>query len=258
MANMQVEPNSVLAQIPEGLKQPLLEEFNKIHKNFRERRWEPAELNGGKFAEVVYSIINGYAVGKFPAKPQKPRNMVDACKAMESVDGTKFCRSIRIQIPRVLVALYEIRNGRGVGHVGGDVNPNHMDSVVVLTMVKWIFGELIRVFHQTTVEEAEKLIESVVQKEMPLVWTVEGVKRILDSKMSKPHQTLVLLHSASGSVSEGELFEWVEHSNRSVFRRDVLKKLHKQRLIEYNQRDEKAQISPRGIEFVENSLLNSN
>ncbi len=114
------------------LRDELLGAFNEIVKNFRQRRWEPSELNGGKLCEVVYSILRGYVSGKYVARAKKPSNMVDACKKLETdTDAKAVPRSIRIQIPRMLVALYEIRNNRNVGHVGGDIDPNHMDAMCV-------------------------------------------------------------------------------------------------------------------------------
>jgi len=47
----------------------------------------------------------------------------------------------------MLIAQYEIRNNRGVGHVGGDVDQNHMDAKIVVEMAKWTIAELIRLFH---------------------------------------------------------------------------------------------------------------
>ena len=83
---------AVLGAIPPGLRDPLVEEFNKILRNFRERRWEPTELNGGKLCEIVYSILAGHVDGSFPASPSKPRNMYDACKRLEQAVG--FPRSV--------------------------------------------------------------------------------------------------------------------------------------------------------------------
>ncbi len=105
--------------IPESLRVDLLKAFSQIVRNFRERRWEPSELNGGKLCEVVYAILEGRINGRFPSKATKPKNMVDACRAFEKADPKLFSRSVRIQIPRMLITLYEIRNNRGVGHVGG-------------------------------------------------------------------------------------------------------------------------------------------
>eukprot|EP01133_Synstelium_polycarpum_P026647 gene26647-32049_t len=49
VVNFTVAPEDVLKGIPRHIRDPLLEEFNKLGRNYRESRWEPAELNGGKF-----------------------------------------------------------------------------------------------------------------------------------------------------------------------------------------------------------------
>jgi hypothetical protein len=250
--------STVFGVLPTSLRDELLAAFNQIVKNFRERRWEPAELNGGKLCEVVHSILQGYVDGKYPIKAKKPSNMVDACKKLETgTDPTKVPRSVRIQIPRMLVALYEIRNNRNVGHVGGDVDPTHMDAVCVLQMSKWVVAELVRILHAVDTETATQIVDALVDRETPLIWEVNGKKRVMRTDLSMRDKTLVLLHGDGGDVAETDLVSWVEHSNPSVYRRDILRKAHKARLLEYDQRLGVAQISPRGIEYVEETLLPS-
>lgn len=245
---------AVFAGISPGLRDELLRAYSEIVRNFRERRWEPSELNGGKLCEVVYSVLRGHVDGKFPAKAKKPRNMVDACRDLEKADGTIFSRSIRIQIPRLLIALYEVRNNRGVGHVGGDVDPNHMDARVVLESSKWIMAELVRVFHDIAPEEATKAVERLIDRTLPVIWDVGSAKRVLRTGLSKKDETLLLLYSANGPVAEADLFAWVEHSNASVYRRDVLRRAHRDRLLEYNNNTGEVTLSPTGIEYVEKHL----
>lgn len=244
----------LLAHLPEHLREELLGAYAEILRNFRERRWEPSELNGGKFCEVVYSILKGYMSGKFPSKSSKPRNMIDACRSLEQEPGA-YPRSIRIQIPRMLLALYEIRNNRGVGHVGGDVNPNHMDATCVVEMSKWLLSELVRVFHEVSTEEATAAVDVLVDRTLPVVWRVGENLRVLNPRMSMKDKTLLLLYHRRGPVREDELCAWVEHSNGSVYRRTVLRNIHSSKLIEYNSTIKVAEISPLGIEYVENSLL---
>jgi hypothetical protein len=248
------DPATALAGLPNGLRAPLLAAFNEIMRNFRENRWEPSELNGGKLCEIAYTIIRGYADGKMPARPSKPTNMVDACKAMEAFDQTRFPRSIRIQIPRMTVALYEVRNNRGVGHVGGDVNPNHMDARAVVEMAKWIMAELIRVFHGLDTTEATAVVEALVERTVPIVWEVQGRRRVLDPKLSKGDQTLLVLYASSGPILDRDLAGWVEHSNLSVYRRDVLRPAHRSRLIEYDEPSGRVYLSPKGVAYVEEKL----
>ena len=243
-----------LGNLPEPLRDELLDAFNKIVKNYRESKWEPSELNAGKLCEVVYTIIKGYVDGSYPDKATKPSNMVDACKNLEQ-SGSSFPRTVRIQIPRILVALYEVRNNRGVGHVGGDVNPNHMDATMVLYSSKWLLAELVRLYHDVTTQEAAAVVEELVSKEIPTVWKVNDRKRILNQKLSMKHKTLLLLYSENKPVKEEELFDWIEHSNKAVFRRDVLKKGHRVKLWEYDKGLSTVTLSPLGIQKVETELI---
>src|SRR5207302_730019 len=210
-----------------------------------------AGVNDGKLCEVAYTILRGYVDSSFPLAPRKPSNFVDACRQLEQADKTKFSQAVRITIPRMLVSLYEIRNNRGVGHVGGDVDPNPMDAAVVLACAKWIMAEMVRHFHQVDVTTATKMVEALIERTNPLVWEVGDVRRVLKPGMSMKDKVLVLLHSSSSPLHEDQLVSWVEHSNKSVFRRDVLRQLHREKLIEYDQTSKTASLSPLGVSYVE-------
>jgi hypothetical protein len=248
-------PGGAFAQLPAQLRQDLLGAFEEIVRNFAQGRWEPSELNGGKLAEAAYSVCEGLATGNMPSRAQKPKDMVGACKALEKHTGAP--RSIRIQIPRMLVAIYEIRNNRNVGHVGGDVDPNHMDAVCVLQMAKWIVAELVRALHQLPVDEAAELVDALVERDVPLVWKVNGQRRVLEPKMSAKDKTLLLLHGIAGSVGEAELRGWVEYVNSTIYRREVLQGAHKDKLLEYDPETKMVTISPRGVAYVEQNLLDT-
>lgn len=134
---------------------------------------------------------------------------------------------------RLLPYLYEIRNNRGVGHVGGDVDPNHSDATAVFSCSNWIMAELIRIFHNVPLEEAQSAVDSLVERKHPLVWESEGIKRVLDPSMPRPDQVLTLLYSSQGWTPESNLRAWVEYKNSTNFRDNVLIPLHNNRMIEY-------------------------
>lgn len=246
------DPAEVLAGIPSGLRDRLIEEFNKIVRNYREGRWEPAALNGGKFAEIVYTVLRGHVDNSFPPAPSKPANMVDACRALER--EASFPRSIRIQIPRMLVALYEIRNNRNVGHVGADVDPNHMDATIVVAKAKWILAELIRVFHGTTTEAASNAVELLTDRTIPLLWKVSGRVRVLHGKLSAHDKVLAVLYGLGGSVAVSYLVESIEYGNLSRFRSTVLKGAHQTGLVHFDRTLDTVELSPLGIRYVESQI----
>jgi hypothetical protein len=254
-----INASSVLSGLPQNLRAELLECYQGIMSNYIERRWRSAELDGGRFCEIVFSIVEGALKGAFPAKAYKPSNIFQSCIGLESKyppNSTRVGdRSLRIMIPRLLPVLYEIRNNRNVGHVGGDVNPDHMDADAVQSMASWLMAELVRIFHQTTMSEAEETVDALVERKTPLIWEVQGIKRVLDHKMSAKDQTKLFLHHSTGWVNIGDLVKWIEYSNPTVFRSKVLMPLHEERFIEYDVDKQCARISPKGAKDIETRLL---
>lgn len=252
-----IDASRIFAGLPVTLRDELLKCYQQIITNYAERRWEPAELNGGKFCEVVYSIVDGAIRGTFPAQAGKPANMLAACQALERTPSNPSRvgdRSLRILIPRLLPILYEIRNNRGVGHVGGDVDPNHMDAEAVQAMASWVMAELVRILHGLTTAEAQVTVDGLVERKSPLIWEIEGVKRVLDPKMNFKDKSLLLLYQVNGWVDTSELLNWVEYSNPSAYRRKLLTSLHNDRLIEFAVAKDRARISPLGRQHVETLL----
>src|SRR5439155_8903397 len=117
---MAISLDTALTAIPEGLRQPLIFEFKELLSDYRVGRWEAVGLKAGKLCEIVYTIISGYMSGGYAVAPFKPSNMLSACQALEQAPASGFSRSVRIQIPRLLIAIYELRNNRSIGHVGAD------------------------------------------------------------------------------------------------------------------------------------------
>jgi len=237
----------LLSTIPTGLREPLFSEFNSIIQNYLESRWRPSELSAGLFCEIVYTILHGHAAGKFASGPSKPSNFVAACRALEN--STNVPRSLRILIPRMLPALYEIRNNRGVGHVDGDVNPNFMDSTVVVAMVKWVVAELVRVFHDISVAEAQTVVDSLSEITVPLVWTEGDMKRVLDTSLKLKQKILILIGSSPSKTSHADLDRWIEEKNKAYLLR-ALRELHSKRQVEFNEADGSVQILPPGAKAL--------
>ncbi|MFI8303913.1 hypothetical protein ACIF80_10740 [Streptomyces sp. NPDC085927] len=251
---MIIDPASALGNLPPSLRSELIEEFDKITRNYREGRWEASELNGGRFCEIVYSIVAGHLDGNnYPDKAKKPSRFKDACEKLSNAPTT-YSESARLTVPRVLVPLYDVRNRRGVGHVGGEVDANHMDATFVLHTTQWVMAELVRIFHNTDTSTASEVVKNLTDRTVPAVWKVGDVSRILDASMTLANATLLLLYSELGSQSDKDLAKNLEQEKLGNYRR-VLDRLHQTRLIEYDRSKGVVHISPLGEKEVEEKLL---
>jgi hypothetical protein len=234
---------TALGTLPSGLRDPLIAEYQSIIQNYSEHRWLPSELCGGRFCEIVYTILEGYASKSYAPSPAKPVDFAGACRKLEQ--NLAAPRSFRFSIPRLLTALYEVRNNRGVGHVSGEINSNHMDATFVITSCNWVMAELVRVYHNLTTDRAQRLVDNLVERRIPLVWQGEDMRRVLDPGMKLREQVLVLMATAAGSISVLDLLKWTDYENTSYFKK-MLRELHAERLIELSETDGLVVILPPG------------
>lgn len=244
---MALDPKDAFNALPPTLVADLVDAFQQVVKNYAEHRWEPSELNGGKLCEAAYTILTGYFAGTYEQRAHKPQDMVSACRNLEKEKGP---RSARIQIPRMVMALYEIRNNRGVGHAGGDVDPNHMDATAVVYMSKWVVAELVRLLHGLTTDEATDLVDVLVEREVALVWRSGEKRRVLATGLSLRKGTLLLL-SGITEARETDLASWLEQKRPADYRNKVLRPMHKERLIEYDQAAGTVALLPPGVAAAE-------
>ena len=182
---MGLTPRDAFTVLPMTLRDDLLSAFNEIVTNYRERKWEPSELNGGKLCEAVYTICKGWLDGGiYPARAEKPSRFPETCWAiMNTYQQVPNSRSARILIPRMMLGLYDIRNNRGVGHAGAEVDPNHMDATAVLYNSKWLMAELLRLLHALSTEDATAIVDGFIEREVALVWTNGDKKRVIRTGM---------------------------------------------------------------------------
>jgi hypothetical protein len=106
-----------------------------------------------------------------------------------------------------------------------------MDATTVLAIAAWVMAELVRVFHGTTLLEAQEIVDSIVERPVPLIWQSGQVKRVLDPKMKLREQVLVLIGSCAGPVDLTRLQTWTECKDKAYFKK-LIGALHKSRLVE--------------------------
>ncbi len=247
-----------LAGLPKRFSGRLLKAYSGLKTAFVEGNFDACGLRAGRFCEVLLRFLQHELTGSYTPFGTRLTNFRGECEKLQQLPSSVGVDSIRIIMPRALSFLYTLRNKRGIGHEGGDIDANEIDAVTAVRVADWCLCELIRVFHSISLEEAQAICDVVAKRAQPQIWEVFGRKRVLDTNLGYTDQTLLFLYSdADVAVPAEDLVVWTEHSNPSVYRRDVLSRLHKQRYVEYDKETQMVLIGPRGIERVEDKILRS-
>jgi hypothetical protein len=247
---------AALSEVPEPFLTRILDAYLDTRAAFSDGYFDACGLRAAKLCETVLRFLQEQLTGTHIAFNRRIANFTDECRRLEKLPASAGHESLRVIVPRALEFLYTLRNKRGVGHLGGDVDANSIDAATALRVSDWVLSELMRFFHKLSLEEAQNLLDALVIRQVPAVWRVAGRRRILESGLDYRSQVLLLLYQEpEHGVPEEDLFEWVEYSRLDRFRERVLRPLHRSRLIEYDSDTRIAIISPKGVKVVEEELL---
>ncbi len=239
-----------LNNLPSGLVGALQVEFQKLHQQYFLGRWEPSQLDGGRFAEAVLRIIELKDAGKFTTIG-KQLNRLKIVKSVEQ--NTSLADSLRFHIPRLAALILDFRNNRNVGHLGA-IDVNEMDSAFVLNAANWIVAELIRLETQMSPDDAQVEIKKIVERKVPTVEEIGVRLKVLDPRLKIQDKVLVLLYQKyPEAIGDEILLDWAEYdpANRPRFL-GYLRELNKLGLIDY--RDNAARLTKLGVVSVEKHI----
>lgn len=237
-----------LNKLPNDLAGALREEYQKLHSQYFLGRWEPSQLDGGRFAEVVLCIVELENTGNFtPIGTQLNRQVI----VRSAEQNTTLPDSLRFQIPRLAELILDFRNKRNVAHLG-KINVNEMDSTFVLHAANWIIAELIRSETQMSPDDAQEEIKKIIERKVPIVEEIGGRLKCLDTNLDVKRKVLVFCYQKFPSgISLDDLFNWTEYSNRGVLRKQ-LADLNKDGRIDF--RNDVARLTKKGLIWVEKNI----
>ena len=224
---------TALAKVPTVFRAKLVQSYLDLKKNVTETRYDAAGLAAGKLCEVVLRFLQQKVHGSFTPFGTKINNYADECRRLTTASATSGNESERVVLPRALLFLYTMRNKRGIGHIGGDVDANGIDIATMARTADWVVCELIRINHGLSLEEAQDMVDGISVRQLPTIWEVAGKKRVLKDGLKAKDQALLLLYSSPDSaVLLEDLCDWVEYSNPRMFKSTIIKDLHKQRFLD--------------------------
>src|SRR6266853_92172 len=238
---------SIAAASTTELSERLLGEFEELTRRFHRGDFRPSELSGGRFGEAAFRICEHVCFAKHTPLSKMLPKTDDLVKTLENVAAPVADATFRVHIPRTLRLIYDLRNKRDVAHLGAGVSPNFADASLILSTASWVVAEIVRLSHKCDIATAQQIVDGLVQRRVPLIWTEGGIVRVLKPSLDYREKVLVILyHFHPEWLSASDLSNWIEYSlNVAKFRERVLQPLHDQALIHYS--DGRCKMLPPGL-----------
>ncbi len=236
--------------LPKTLVNSLINSYQGMKQEFLLGRYEPCVVKGGKFVEAAVRILQHVSTGSYTPLNQSINDMKKTLLKFEQLPRGSTDESIRINIPRILLGVYNLRNKRGA-HLSG-VDPNRADATVFSSCADWTLAEFIALYLGATRDDAQIIVDGLVQRPLLMVHRMKDIRRVLLPSLTHKDQTLLLLaHEHPLPLSVSELRGAIEVTNITNYCNRVLSTLHANRLIEYNTRNQECSILPPGLKYVE-------
>lgn len=240
-----------LKSIPKDLQDHLINEFKQFKSKYNLRDWGPGELKAGRFAEAmlrIFQFLVGESITPFGSEitSQEKDKLIN-----KVVNSNTINAHIRQKVTVLVRLLLDFRNNRDAAHIGG-FDANHMDANFTLCCSKWILCEIIRVFGDYSMEQAESIVSEINIKEFPAVIEIDGEQFVAKPGLTAEQEILVLLYKNSNGSCYNFLFIKTKDGNQTRFKKR-LKSLQNKKLIAKNQ--DKYFLMPYGIKIVEETNL---
>ncbi len=237
-----------------ALVDELLSSYQDAKHNFFLGGLRLGAVEGGRFCEAAFRMLQQTTTGKFTPLGK----VLDANNVSLQLSNTlsvSFPDSIRLHIPRALRVVYDVRNSRDAAHLADGIDQNLQDASLVIGNIDWVLAEFVRLYHGTSPNEAQRIIEALVVRRAPIVQDFDGFLKVLNPKLKVTEFVLVLLYErgTAGAIYE-ELEGWVRPPMRANLRRTLNKMTNDQAYL--HDAGARFMITKLGIQTVEAKRLN--
>jgi hypothetical protein len=245
--------NSLIGRFPANLVDELIDCYVEQKKNFYLGRMRPNEVEGGRFAEAAFRMLQ-HAGGLAVTAIGVQLNTSGVIRALENLPATVASDSIRLHIPRALRVIYDIRNNRDAAHLGDGIDPNLQDSSLVSASLDWVLAEFVRLARGVPADKAFALVKAITIRRIPAVEQFGDFLKTLRPSLGPSDRILLLLyHCADSGATAAEISGWLKPTQRANLNRTLAQLEHDKDCIVFIR--EKYQITRRGISSVEGRQL---
>lgn len=237
---------------PHELVDALLDSYKDLVENFNRSKLRPSEVESGRLCEAIIRMLQYKTTGTYTPIGVSIGNLDTEITRLANLPRTDFDESIRLHIPRTVRVIYDIRSKRDSVHLG-NIDPNLMDATLILNCCKWIVAELFRIELQIPVNEAQKTINYLIEKKIPIVQDFDGFLVTLSPRLSARDRILVLLYyrGKEGATRE-ELSLWLPPKMKTQLTTNLSRLQHDKNFI--HRVKSQIYITRAGEQFVEDNI----
>jgi hypothetical protein len=141
----------------------LLAAYEHAKDNFHLGGLRLSAVEGGRFCEAAFRMLEQATTTRFtPLNKQLDTTRI--ISDLANLPSGQTPDSIRLHIPRMLRVIYDIRNKRDAAHLADGIDPNLQDAALVASNLDWVLGEFVRLYHDVSANEAQKLVDGVTNE----------------------------------------------------------------------------------------------
>lgn len=244
-----LKANFLKAKLPSELVDQLLETYADVKKNYYLGRLRPNEVEGGRFAEAVFRILQFITKNTFTPLGRS----LDTEKIILGLSNlpSSLSDSVRLHIPRTLRVVYDVRNNRDAAHLGDGIDPNLQDATLICACCDWVLAELLRLHHpMISPDQSFEIIENLVTRKAPIVQSFEDRLKTLNPNLKVGERLVVLLyHCGRKGATPQELSAWVKPAQKANLKTTLFRLEHDKDLIVFSK--DRYRITALGEKMIE-------
>ena len=247
--------NQLKQRFPDILVDNLVESYLEMKSFFFKNEFRETALHGGRFSEIFIRLIEFITTNSFTPLSNRLPTFHDLVVSFANYQRNMFHDSIRIDIPRALDVIYNVRNKRNVGHVSGDLDENKSDAILSLYLCSWCLVELLRIYYSGTHEEAQELVDKLMKLNIPIIQDFDGFLKILDTELSVADKIMsVAIYKNVEGFKDKDLYEWLSIHDKSYINKVLKNLIDKKAFLHYNKIQDTIYITLKGTKYVSEKI----
>ncbi len=179
-------------QLAEGL----IKEFISQEQRYVLGDWEPATLDGGQFAEIASRIIYHVDSGNLNLHKSVNSCLKYVVDENNSNPHRFPQRRTALHLCRVIKTIYKFRSQRGAVHIDPEYTANELDSTLIISNVRWVMSELLRIFWSGERTEITRVIKEILRFDIPAVLSMNDRQLVLRTDCTVEEEIIILLYNA--------------------------------------------------------------